>query len=80
MRQTRLDRPTIDNRPRSRSATTARTMTVTDAAIALGISRSSAYECVRTGDLPALRLGGRIIVPIQAIDEMLERASAIHDA
>ena len=55
-------------------------MTVSDAAIALGISRSSAYECVRTGDLPALRLGGRIIVPIQAIDEMLDRASAIPDA
>ncbi len=79
-RRTRLNQPTIDNRPPSRSATTARTMTVTDAAIALGISRSSAYECVRTGDLPALRLGGRIIVPIQAIDEMLERASAIPNA
>ncbi len=55
-------------------------MTVTEAAIALGISRSSAYECVRTGDLPALRLGGRIIVPIQAIDQMLESASALPDA
>lgn len=54
-------------------------MTVTEAAIALGISRSSAYECVRTGDLPALRLGGRIIVPIQAIDQMLESASALPD-
>ncbi|WP_395154117.1 helix-turn-helix domain-containing protein [Ilumatobacter sp.] len=54
-----------------------RTMTVTEAAAMLGISRTTAYECVRTGDLPALRLGGRIVVPTQAIDNLLERASTI---
>ena len=57
-----------------------RTMSVTQAAEVLGISRTTAYECVRTGDLPALRLGGRIIVPTQAIDDLLERASVIPDA
>lgn len=57
-----------------------RTMSVTQAAEVLGISRTTAYECVRTGDLPALRLGGRIVVPTQAIDDLLERASAIPDA
>jgi excisionase family DNA binding protein len=55
-------------------------MTVTETAALLGISRTTAYECVRTGDLPALRLGGRIVVPTQAIDDLLERASAIPDA
>lgn len=79
-RQIRLDRPETGDRPRLRDGAAPRTMTVTEAAIALGISRSSAYECVRTGDLPALRLGGRIIVPIQAIDQMLESASALPDA
>lgn len=57
-----------------------RTMSVTQAAEVLGISRTTAYECVRTGDLPALRLGGRIVVPTQAIDDLLARASAPPDA
>jgi excisionase family DNA binding protein len=57
-----------------------RTMSVAKAAVVLGISRTTAYECVRTGDLPALRLGGRIVVPTQAIDDLLKGASAIPDA
>jgi excisionase family DNA binding protein len=57
-----------------------RTISVSKAAEVLGISRTTAYECVRTGDLSALRLGGRIVVPTQAIDDLLERASAIPDA
>lgn len=51
-------------------------MTVTEVAAALGISRTTAYECVRTGDLPALRLGGRIVLPTQAIDDLLGQVSA----
>jgi excisionase family DNA binding protein len=60
--------------------TRQRTISVTQAAELLGISRTTAYECVRTGALPALRLGGRIVVPTQAIDNLLEAASAIPDA
>ena len=47
------------------------TMTVTQTAAVLGISRSSAYECVRLGMIPSIRLGRRIVVPTQAIDELL---------
>lgn len=47
------------------------TLTVTEAAKLLGISRAMAYECVRTGDLPAIRLGGRILIPRERFDEML---------
>ena len=39
------------------------TMTVTETANVLGISRSSAYECVRLGAIPSIRLGRRIVVP-----------------
>lgn len=39
------------------------TVTVEQAAKLLGIGRSTAYELVRTGDLPSLRLGRRIVVP-----------------
>jgi excisionase family DNA binding protein len=48
------------------------TMTVSEAARVLGISRSSAYECVRRGELRAVRLGRRLVVPRSAVTELLE--------
>lgn len=47
------------------------TMTVTQAATVLGISRSSAYECVRLGTIPSIRLGRRIVIPRRSLDELL---------
>ena len=38
-------------------------LTVTEVAVALGISRAHAYELVARGELPSLRLGRRIVVP-----------------
>jgi excisionase family DNA binding protein len=49
-----------------------RTYTVTEAATVLGISRTSAYERVRAGDLPALRLGRRIVIT-RAVQRWLEQ-------
>lgn len=51
------------------------TMTVTQTATVLGISRSSAYECVRRGVIPSLRLGRRIVVPTTAIEALLDSVS-----
>ena len=48
------------------------TMTVEEASAALGISRSLAYELVRRGDIPSLRLGRRIVVPVRALDDLVE--------
>lgn len=50
---------------------------VPDAAKYLGISRSLAYELVRSGELPALRLAKRWLIPRAALDAML--ADVIHD-
>jgi excisionase family DNA binding protein len=47
------------------------TVTVTEAADVLGISRSTAYELVHTGAIPALRLGRRIVIPTHALDQLL---------
>jgi len=55
--------------------TNSRTMTVTETAAFLGISRTTAYECVRSGSIPSLRLGGRILVPTQAVESLLSEAS-----
>lgn len=49
-----------------------RTYTVTEAAHVLGISRSTAYELVASGELPAVRLGRRWVVPMRAVDDLVE--------
>ncbi len=45
-----------------------------EAASLLGISKSKAYECARTGELRTVRLGGRIVVPEAALAELVERS------
>ncbi len=51
-------------------------MSVTEAAGVLGISRGLAYELARTGQLPSLRLGRRLVVPRAALLSWLESATA----
>ena len=50
-----------------------RTLTVEEAARVLGIGRSLAYELVSRGELPSVRLGRRIVVPVAALDELLRQ-------
>ena len=46
-------------------------MTVTEAAVALGISRAHAYELVARRELPALRLGRRVVIPRRALERLV---------
>ncbi len=50
------------------------TVTVEEAGKLLGISRGLAYELVARGELPALRLGRRRVVPRAVIDAMIADA------
>ncbi len=50
---------------------TKKTYTVEEAAHELGISRSTAYECVRTGEIPCLRFRRRIVIAAAVLDQML---------
>jgi excisionase family DNA binding protein len=50
------------------------TVGVPEAGRMLGISRSLAYELVARGELPSVRLGRRIVIPIRAIEELLASA------
>jgi excisionase family DNA binding protein len=47
---------------------------VKEAAKMLGLSRGSAYEAVRTGQIPSLRFGKRIVIPRAALNRMLSEA------
>ncbi len=49
---------------------TRHTYTVTEAAQILGISRSSAYEAVRRGEIPSIVIGHRIVIARTAIDRL----------
>lgn len=42
----------------------------------LGISRNAAYEAAKRGEIPTIRLGGRVLVPTAALLEMLGRRVA----
>lgn len=45
----------------------------------LGISRATAYEMARLGQLPVIRCGiRRMVVPLAALKRMLEKAEQYH--
>ena len=47
------------------------TYTIEEAARVLGIGRSSAYQAARTGEIPVVRIGRRLLVPVGALESML---------
>ena len=49
------------------------TLTVAEAAKLLGISRGTAYECVRTGQLPSVSFGRRVLIPRRRLEAMLDQ-------
>ena len=48
------------------------TYDVAQAAKVLGISRNLAYDMVKDGTLPVVKLGKRLLVPKKALEQMLE--------
>ena len=51
-------------------------VSVDEAARLLGVSRDLVYDLVRRGELPAVRLGRRIVVPLRSLELALEAAGA----
>ena len=47
------------------------TITVTEAADLLGISKTLAYALIRRREIPCIRLGRRVVVPRRALEEMV---------
>lgn len=48
-----------------------KTYTVDQAAELLGIGRNTAYEAVRRGEIPTIKIGRRLLVPRTALERML---------
>jgi excisionase family DNA binding protein len=46
-------------------------LTVDEAAKVLRISRQSAYQAVRAGEIPTVRIGRRLLVPRAQLEQML---------
>lgn len=47
------------------------TITVPEAGVLLGIGRRAAYEAARSGALPTLHFGGRVVVPLPRLLELV---------
>ena len=50
-------------------------LTVEEAGKWLGIGRTAAYEAIKRQELPHIRLGRRIVVPIRMLERMLDGTS-----
>lgn len=69
--------PTNNHQVQEVSTTPVKKMAYAVAEVAeiLGLSRAATYQYVRSGDIPSVTLGGRIIIPCTAIDCILGRAA-----
>jgi excisionase family DNA binding protein len=52
------------------------TVSVEESAQMLGISRALAYELVRKNEIPSIKLGRRLVVPLAALLRLLETPEA----
>ncbi|GAB6152954.1 hypothetical protein JCM17380_17040 [Desulfosporosinus burensis] len=51
------------------------TVTVTEAAKIIGISRGLAYTLVNNGTIPSLKLGSRVLIPIMRLEEFINKSA-----
>jgi excisionase family DNA binding protein len=55
------------------------TVTIEEAAGALGIGRNSAYAAAHAGQIPTIRLGKRLLVSRAALQKMLSGPTSVSD-
>lgn len=48
-------------------------ISVRDAGRLLGLSKNSAYQACKRGQIPSIRCGGRILVPVAKLEQLLGR-------
>jgi excisionase family DNA binding protein len=65
---------------RATKAPSTDVLTVEEAAARLGISRNSAYLAAASGQIPTLRIGRLLRVPVRALERLLEGAGCEREA
>lgn len=53
------------------------TLTIEETAKLLGIGRQLAYNRVKTGEIPVIKIGRRLLVPRRALEKLLEQGQAV---
>ena len=56
-------------------STQRRVVSVTEASQILGIGRNLCYEAIRRREIPSIRCGKRILVPLEALNKLLSAES-----
>jgi excisionase family DNA binding protein len=51
------------------------TMTIPEAGKQLGVGRNQAYQAAKAGQIPTIRIGKRLLVPVSALENKLLSAS-----
>jgi excisionase family DNA binding protein len=51
------------------------TLSIAEAAKALGVGRAAAYEAARKGQLPTIRIGRRLLVPLAELARLLNNTT-----
>ena len=50
-------------------------LTIEEAGKVLGLGRGSSYQATARGDIPTIRIGRRLLVPIKGLELLLEQGS-----
>jgi excisionase family DNA binding protein len=53
------------------------TLTVREVARLLGVGKNCAYDAIRRGQVPSVRIGKRIVIPRSAFQRMLDEAAPV---
>lgn len=68
----RTTRPVVTRSQRRASTPSMVTMTVAEASLLLGLSESATYEAVARGEIPAIKIGRRVLVKREQLLAMLD--------
>lgn len=54
------------------------TLSIEEAAKVLGIGRNLCYDRVKTGEIPVIKIGRRLLVPRRALEKLLEEPKPLN--
>ena len=61
----------VTNKAETTTKQERRVVTLDEASVLLRISRGSAYQAAKTREIPTIRIGRRLLVPLAALERML---------